>query len=184
MLYVLGGAPRSGKSLVARRLLRECGLPYFPTDALMMGLRNGLPELRLPSGNPRATGDRLWPVVRAMVMSLHWTRETYLLEGDLLLPEHVATLQPVLQDELRACWLGYADIGVAEKVAQLRLFPAGPNDWLRDASDEQHQRLVARMRTYSRELRDACAARGFPYFDGSNDFLAATEEAFSYLARP
>jgi hypothetical protein len=184
MLYLLGGAPRSGKSLVARRLLRERGLPYFPTDALMMGLRNGLPELGLPSGDPRSMGERLWPVVRSMIMSLHWTRETYLLEGDLLLPEYVALLRPILQDELRACWLGYADIEVAEKVAQLRAFPAGPNDWLRDRSDEEQRRIVGRMHTYSNELRDACVACGFPYYDGSRNFLAATEAAFSYLARP
>ena len=184
MLYVLGGAPRAGKSSVARRLLSERHLPYFPTDALMMGLRNGLPELGLPSGDPRATGERLWPVVRAMAMSLHWTRETYVLEGDLLLPEYIATLRPALQGQLRACWLGYADIDIADKVGQLRSFAAGPNDWLGDAADDALRRLVRRMRAFSRELRQRCRECGLPYFDGSRDFLAATEQAYAYLASP
>src|SRR5262249_27389057 len=110
----------------------------------MMGLRNGMPELGLPSGDPRAVGERLWPVVRAMAMSLHWTRETYLLEGDLLLPQYVATLRPALGDQLRACWLGYAEIGIAEKVTQLRSFPAGSNDWSDERTDEELQELFGR----------------------------------------
>ena len=36
MLYLIGGASRAGKSLLARRLLVEHGVPGFPLDALMM----------------------------------------------------------------------------------------------------------------------------------------------------
>lgn len=184
MLYFLGGAPRSGKSMVARKLLLAKHLPYFPTDCLMMGLRNGLPELGLPSGDPRGTGERLWAVVRAMAMSLHWTGETYLLEGDLLLPEYIATLRPAVGGQLRACWLGYADIDVAAKATQLRTFPAGPNDWLGEATESDIHRLLTRMRTYSAELRAACTENNFPYYDGSGDFLGAVNRAFDYLASP
>ena len=36
MLYLIGGASRAGKSLLARRLLAEHGVPGFPLDAIMM----------------------------------------------------------------------------------------------------------------------------------------------------
>jgi hypothetical protein len=182
VLYFLGGAPRSGKSTVARKLLLEHHLPYFPTDCLMMGLRNGMPELNLPSGDPHATGERLWPVVRAMAMSLHWTGEKYLLEGDLLLPAYVAMLRTDLGGQLRACWLGYADIDVGEKVGQLCSLPSGPNDWITRMNRPAIHQLVTRMRGYSIDLRSACVEHDFPYYDGSVDFHSAVECAFDYLS--
>lgn len=35
MLYLLGGAPRTGKSIIARRFVAEKQIPYFCTDALI-----------------------------------------------------------------------------------------------------------------------------------------------------
>jgi hypothetical protein len=43
MLYLIGGAARSGKSLVARRLPRGRLVPYSSTDHLISGLAAGAP---------------------------------------------------------------------------------------------------------------------------------------------
>src|SRR6266498_3038410 len=44
-LYLVGGAPRVGKSLLAQRLLETDGIPWLPTDVLRTVLRRVLPEL-------------------------------------------------------------------------------------------------------------------------------------------
>jgi ATP-dependent Zn protease len=38
MLYIIGGASRSGKTLLARRAVVEKKIPYFPMDALFGAL--------------------------------------------------------------------------------------------------------------------------------------------------
>jgi predicted kinase len=44
-LYLVGGAPRVGKSSLAQRLLELDGIPWLPTDVLRTVLRRVLPEL-------------------------------------------------------------------------------------------------------------------------------------------
>jgi 2-phosphoglycerate kinase len=44
-LYLVGGAPRVGKSSLAQRLLETDGIPWLPTDVLRTVLRRVLPEL-------------------------------------------------------------------------------------------------------------------------------------------
>ena len=43
MLFIVGGAARSGKSIIAREYLRRTGTPYFSLDFLVMGLAAGAP---------------------------------------------------------------------------------------------------------------------------------------------
>jgi hypothetical protein len=74
MRYLLGGASRAGKSTLARRLLRERGVPYFPLDYLLLGLENGVPSLGVTPGNPAVVGEQLWPLVRAMAKNLQGPR--------------------------------------------------------------------------------------------------------------
>ena len=71
MLYLVGGASRSGKSTIARRLLQQHGIPYFSIDILMMGFANGAPELDFdPDASEIARGEALWPILRAMCVNV------------------------------------------------------------------------------------------------------------------
>jgi hypothetical protein len=86
MLYIVGGASRAGKSTVARRLLTQHQIPYLPTDMIMMGLAQGMPELGIdPDQSQLVRGEQLWPVLRAMAGNSIANNTDYLLEGDVLL---------------------------------------------------------------------------------------------------
>src|SRR5690242_5251826 len=45
VLYLVGGAPRVGKSALAQRLLEVDRIPWLPTDVIRTVLRRVLPEL-------------------------------------------------------------------------------------------------------------------------------------------
>ena len=47
MLFFIGGAARTGKGILARRLLVEQRLPYLSLDVLKMGLTRGVPEYEI-----------------------------------------------------------------------------------------------------------------------------------------
>ena len=44
MLLFIGGAARTGKGMLVRRLLVERRMPYLSLDVLKMGLARGVPE--------------------------------------------------------------------------------------------------------------------------------------------
>ena len=73
MLYLIGGASRAGKSMLARRLLVEHGVPGFPLDAFMMAAErlpgHGFAVQSGDSAYQRATA--LWPFTSESVSYTH-----------------------------------------------------------------------------------------------------------------
>ncbi len=66
MIYVLGGASRSGKTLLARRAVDEKRIPYFPLDALFGGLAGGAPQLGVTWNQAFIErGEKMWPIVKS-----------------------------------------------------------------------------------------------------------------------
>ncbi len=182
MLYLVGGAARSGKSLLAKRMLHEQGVAYFSTDALLMGFRNGLPGFGVREENTDiANAAILRPLVEAIAENLLVTEQSYLLEGVLLQPATVAQLQRDAGPAVRACFLGYSTIASLEKLTQVKLYKSQPHDWLTKYSDDEIVSLIDRMKTVSLDLKAACATNNLPYFDVSDDFKAALDAAFDYL---
>jgi hypothetical protein len=182
MLYLVGGASRAGKSLLARKLLAERGIPYFSLDILMMGLRDGHPAFGLnPETSAEVRGEQLWPLVRAMAVNIleeARTHPTYLLEGDELLPRRVAELCQDYPGQIRACFIGYARLDPRDKLRDIRHCEA---DWGDYYGEEEALAFLADQVELSRHLERECARYGLRYLDSSEDMMAAVTEATEYL---
>ena len=44
MLFLVSGTSRSGKTLIAKKILADNQIPYLSFDWLMMGFNHGMPE--------------------------------------------------------------------------------------------------------------------------------------------
>ena len=183
LLYLLGGASRSGKSILARRLLDELRVPHLALDLLMMGFARGLPEHGVgPSLPAPEVAERLWPVVRGMAQTAAEDELDYLFEGDALLPGQAAELGRSLGEGVRVAFLGYVDAPPARKLREVHAFGGNPNDWVANLTDDRIPEITARNAEFSARLRGECAALGLPYFDTSRDFPGALDDAFRHLA--
>jgi putative acetyltransferase len=181
MLLFLGGAARTGKSILARRLLAKFGLPYLSLDVLKMGLTRGMPELTLdPNAGAPAVAARLWPIVREMSRSLLYDRTNYVYEGELL-PEFVADLQSRYAAQVHACFLGYATIDPAQKLHEIRTYTGHPNDWSLEYNDAELLPIILREIAFSQHVRAECARYQLPYFETSEQFLAAHAAVMEYV---
>jgi hypothetical protein len=69
MIYLLGGAPRCGKSLLARDLGRRHQLPAVSTDLLRGVVMMVVPELRdaMDGSDPLREADVFYPHLRQTV---------------------------------------------------------------------------------------------------------------------
>src|SRR4051794_18579267 len=95
MLLFIGGAARTGKGILVRRLLVDRQMPYLSLDVLKMGLARGVPEYEIdPDAGGMVVAARLWPLVREMSLNLLAERVDYAIEGELA-PKQVAALQQV-----------------------------------------------------------------------------------------
>jgi hypothetical protein len=182
VLYIVGGAPRAGKSILARRMLDEHKIAYFPTDILMMGLASAMPQLGLrPSDSAPARAPIMWPTLRGMAVTILEKEEEYLFEGDVLMPAHVVELRERFGSAVRACFLGYAKVDSLAKVRDIRRHAVGRSEWTDDCDDIHLLRIVEEFKSLSEQLRIECAECELAYFDGSVDFFAAIDQAAAYL---
>ena len=184
MLLLVSGTSRSGKTLIARRILADKRIPYLSLDWLMMGFNDGLPEYGIHHLLwPDEIARKMGPFLLAMIDSMLVDGMDYVIEGEAMLPEVVADLVEKHPGKIRAVFLGYTEIDVKAKVALVKEHGAGENDWLTKQSDEYISDHVGNMITYSRMIKDGCEKHGLPYFDTSDDFLTAIEAAIDFLVR-
>ena len=181
MLLFIGGAARTGKGLLVRRLLGEMQMPFLSIDVLKMGLARGVPEFGLdPDAGGMVVAEKLWPLVREMSHNLLGEGVDYALEGELL-PQHVDTLRQAYPAQIKACFLGYATITPTQKLHDIRTFSGHPNDWPSTYADSALLNIITREIAFSQYLMDACAKYHTRYFDTSRDFAATLDQVVAYV---
>jgi hypothetical protein len=171
MLYLVGGCGRSGKSTLAERIRARHGVPWFPLDALKMGLHLGAPSVGVhPDDDDMETADRMWPIVRGALENLIFDGRDFLVEGVNLRPATVADFIKETEAPVRTCYLGYPEVAIESKAADVARFAGLPNDWLNRTGPENVRRYIEYCRTQSRRLRTDCHTFGIPFFDTGADF--------------
>lgn len=182
MLYIIGGAPRSGKTILAQRMLAEHGIPHFSIDALIAGLASAEPELGLRvSDPPMKRMEVIWPTLRKMASPALQNNAKFLLEGDVLLPKHLMEFGNDAHIGIKACFIGYADVDAAKKLRAIRQYAADQTDWTDELDDLRLLDLIGEFRSFSEYLRRECCHYRIPYFDGSACFASALRDAEAYL---
>ncbi len=182
MLYLVSGTSRSGKTMIAKKILQQKGIPYLSLDWIVMGFTKGMPQCGIHDKLfPDEIAVRMREFVEAMCESMIWTEVDHVVEGEAILPETARTLLDENAENVKACFLGYADIEVEEKVREAKAYNDGKRDWLIHESDEAIQRHIENMVEYSRQVRMQCAIHNVRYFDTSTDFMKTVDLATQYL---
>lgn len=176
MLFFIGGAARTGKGIISRRLLYEQHIPYMSVDVLKMGLARGVPEFAIdPDAGAFHVAERTWPLVREMCRNLIAEQVPYLIEGELL-PQQIALYRNEYPSQVHGCFLGYSTITPAQKCHEIRTNGGHPNDWPSEVSDAALLAIIEREIAFSRFLQAECQTYQLPYFDSSQAFLETIDQ--------
>ena len=182
MLYLISGASRSGKTMIAERILEQKNTPYISLDWLVMGFTNGMPECGIHDLLfPDDIAQRLRGFLRAMCESILWQETDCVIEGEAILPELVSELLNKYPDKIKICFLGYTDISVDEKAASIQKYSTGATDWLSKKPDEYIHDHINNMVRHSRRIKSGCEKYHLSYFDTSKDFNGTIDRTVAYL---
>ena len=182
MIYIIAGASRSGKTLIAKQISQTKGIPYLSLDWLVMGFTNGIPEYGLHDLlMPDDIAKRLWHFLKAMCENMIWSEEDCIIEGEAVLPELIISLVKKHQSKLKVCFLGYTDIDVEEKVFLVKKHGGGKSDWLIDKEDAYIKNHIQNMIRFSQHIKTSCKANNLSYFDTSKEFESALKLVAQYI---
>jgi len=190
MIYLLGGAPRIGKSIAAKRLAEQIGARLIKADDVGVDYANSLHEderaEKLPfpgfSGDPQdnklapaeltrlqlVDAKSLEPELARLISEAQAAGTPLVLEGVQILPEFVRSIiNRSGPENLHALFIGSTDAaraidGISKNTS--------PDDWMRDSDTEVIKQVAAFAVDFSVWLKKACADAGLPYFERTDDF--------------
>ena len=114
-----------------------------------------------------------------MIKAMVENGDDYIVEGCYVLPRHADDTRTKYPGQVKACFLGYANMSPSDKLAEVRRYGGAPGDPLRDYTDDAAVSNIRRFISYSRFVRDECFRLGFPYLevrDRDEAVAAATRE--------
>ena len=166
MLYILGGAPRTGKTLISSQITKKKGVPCFSTDFLISSLQRGAPEFGIKHGQPFIPkAKRLWKFTEPLMKSFIGNADEYLIEGDGLLPLQARAIYREYPDKVRSCFLGFTKINKKDKLALIREYEHLSDEWTSKHSDKEVIAFIDSMVEFSEYLKSECKKHSITFVE-------------------
>jgi hypothetical protein len=178
MIYLVGGAPRVGKSILGQQVSANLQIGWVSTDVLAGLLRvkdDGVKaEWNADPDAIAATAEWFFPYLERFVWGVSSLAENYLIEGVAFLPAQVAQL--AANYPIRSVFLGCSGM-TPERFDQ---FP-GRSPGYGFLPDEVRHQFAQDVPRWSEYIRQEAQRFGYPYIDMDGDFPSRLSEASAVL---
>ena len=175
MIYLIGGAPRAGKSILGQRLCTTLKVGWISTDLLMELLRvaNAAGRKMKWDAAPEAiTASAEWffPYLERFIWGVSSLADNYVIEGVDFLPAQVAQLSA--QYPIRTVFLGCSSM----TLEGLNQFP-GRSQGYGGLPEALRRQIVQDVPRWSAFIRQEAERFGYAYVDMVSDFSQRLAEA-------
>ena len=178
MIYLVGGAPRAGKSILGQQVSADLKIGWITTDLLVELLRVNDESIKAEwNATPKAiaaNAEWFFPYLERFVWGVVSHAENYMIEGVDFLPAQVKRL--AAQYQIRAVFLGCSEM----TLENLDQFPGRSLGYSR--LPEETRRQIARdVPLWSEFIRQETESFGYPYIDTADNFSRKLSQAESIL---
>ena len=158
MIYILAGIAKSGKSLIAKEVMRRYQMEVIATDRIMMMLHYGNKDLKIDvTRSDQSVSRMLEPYIAGLITSLSSQQRDVLIEGVHMQPEFAKQLQDKYPNKLKIIFLGYKDVEPNIKAQELldhaQLID---NPWYVDYDKDAYTKLINYLINESHRLYKDC----------------------------
>jgi hypothetical protein len=179
VIYLIGGAPRTGKSILAQQLAADLKAGWISTDLLVEVLKAKQVEgvQTTWDATPQAivaTAAWFFPCLERFIWGAGCMAGSYVIEGVHFLPAQVAGLSS--RFSVRSLFLGCS----AMTLERFDNFP-GRSPGYALLPEEMRRQMAQDIPHWSKFIRQEAARLNLPYIDMSDDFPARRAEAATLL---
>ncbi|WP_164215746.1 2-phosphoglycerate kinase [Virgibacillus sp. YIM 98842] len=178
MVILISAVSGTGKTLMAQKLLEKYHVPYFSIDHLKMGLYRGDKNCEFtPLDSTEMIGDKLWPILKGIIMTNIENEQHIIIEGSYILPHYIKGFDFKYSEKIIPVFLGFSTNYIQENfdtkivkhrnVVELRNWP--------------EERTVKELMREHKEFKAKCLQAGVRYFEIENDFDKEILNIFDYI---
>lgn len=209
MFYFIGGAPRSGKTILAKKLSKDMGVPWISADSLesiasqyvsteefnklfpkskIRKETGGGNDLMYSKYTSQDIADAYinqakatWRALEVFIECEDVYGHDYILEGHQIHPEFVRRISNKFPSKIKVVFLGRSDIDTIVKSASENSIPG---DWFTEKTkDKSTYPKIAEMITIYSSYFEKQAKKDFPYFNMDQDFSKQLNKAEQALVK-
>lgn len=190
MIYLIGGVPRVGKSIVARAVAERSGAQLISTDDVCGAFKATLPEAERDARFPfpgffgdasnnvltveelvaaqMTSAKSLQPEIERLIAEAAQTDASVVIEGVYLLPEYVrSAIERHGPDKISALFIGSSD---ADLVVDGIRNNARPDNWMRETDIVVIRHVAQFIVALNARLRAEAEQNGIAYQERTTDF--------------
>jgi len=167
MIYILAGIAKSGKSLIAKEMIKRYHMEVIATDRIMMMLHHGNKDLKIDvTRSDQSVSQMLEPYIGGLITSLINSKKDVLIEGVHIQPQFAKHLAQKYRGKLKILFLGYKDIKPNIKQQELLDYAhLLDNPWYLDYDADAFTKLINYLIKESNALEKACLKYGQTYYE-------------------
>ena len=201
MIYLIGGAPRVGKSVVAQMIAKDRKVKVISTDVMCEAAKKTLTDdwkkVKFPypsfSGtaaentlSPKQRVDAqitsaqsIEPLIDELIVEGLKQRGSLVIEGVHLMPDHVRDLMAEHgSSSFRSVFIGLCD--AARVVAGIQS-NTNPDNWLKESNLEVVQQVANYVVAFSQRIEKEAEKRQLAYVERTNDFEGDMQRIFTQM---
>lgn len=178
MVILISAVSSTGKTLMAQKLLEKYHIPYLSIDHLKMGLYRGDKNCGFtPLDSTEVIGDKLWPILRGIIMTNIENDQHIIIEGCYILPHYMKDFDFKYSEKLIPVFLGFSTNYIQQnfhtKIVKYRNVVE-----LRDWPEERTEKELIKEH---KDFKTNCLQAGVRYFEIENDFDKEILNIYDYI---
>ena len=178
MIILISAVSGTGKTLMAQKLLEKYHLPYLSLDHLKMGLyRGGLNCGFTPLDRKEVIGEKLWPIVKGIIMTNIENRQDIIIDGCYLLPHHIKDFDIRYSERIIPVFMGFSTDYIRENF-EAKIVKH------RNAVEHRkwpEERTITELIEEHEEFKAKCLLAGVRYFEIDQDYENQIVDVYNFI---
>ena len=179
---IIAGVPRSGKTQLSRRLAKETSMSHCSVDAFVSAFEVAYPDMDL-TGVTIRPGDlnkKMDKFFFSFIEEMDYEKIPFILDTCHTMPSRFTERN--LLDKYNIIFIGYTDIKVEDKLKIIRKY-SDEFDWTNKRDDADISKLIEEFIDVSKMIKKECLEHNIPYFDTSENFEDAIDQAYREITK-
>ncbi|QDP41530.1 2-phosphoglycerate kinase [Radiobacillus deserti] len=178
MVVLISAVSGTGKTLMAQKLLEKYYIPYLSIDQLKMGLYRGDKNCGFtPLDSTELIGDKLWPILKGIIMTNIENEQHIVIEGCYILPHYMKDFDINYSEKIIPVFLGFSTNYIQENF-ETKILKHRHAIELRNWPEE---RTVQELIKEHKEFKTKCFQASVRYFEIESDYEKEILNVYDYI---
>ncbi len=178
MAILIGGVSCTGKTVMAQKLLEKYRIPYLSIDHVKMGLIRGSKYCDFSAtDSDDEISNKLWPIVRGIIMTNIENGQHIIIEGCYLPPKHIKDFEPEYLEQIVALYIGFSkdylkkhfDSGIVGHRSEIEQ---------KDYDDYMNRDNFIKLHSQSKEI---CKKNNMKFFEINDDYVGEMNNVYKWI---